>query len=47
MTLDPAPIPPNNPLIPHTTEDMARISETHTDLEQTDDEADTGMFMFF
>uniref|UniRef100_A0A182QRU1 RIMS-binding protein 2 n=1 Tax=Anopheles farauti TaxID=69004 RepID=A0A182QRU1_9DIPT len=42
IPLDPAPLPSSNPLIPHTTEDLARISETHTDLGQDlDDEADT------
>lgn len=43
IPLDPAPRPSSNPLIPHTSEDLARISETHTDLGQDlDDEADTG-----
>jgi hypothetical protein len=55
MPLDPAPLPPMNsshthphalshPIIPHSSEDMARISETHTDItEHTDtDEADNG-----
>uniref|UniRef100_A0A182TW45 RIMS-binding protein 2 n=1 Tax=Anopheles melas TaxID=34690 RepID=A0A182TW45_9DIPT len=42
IPLDPAPRPSSNPLIPHTSEDLARISETHTDLGQDlDDEADT------
>ncbi|XP_055604751.1 uncharacterized protein LOC129752985 [Uranotaenia lowii] len=40
ITLDPA--PSMNPMIPHTTEDLARISEAHTDVGQEfDDEADT------
>lgn len=45
IPLDPAPLPPNNPLMTHSSEDMARLSETHNDLgpDQTDDEADTGM----
>lgn len=43
IPLDPAPLPSSNPLIPHTSEDLARISETHTDLGQDlDDEADSG-----
>ncbi|XP_050088853.1 uncharacterized protein LOC126573072 isoform X6 [Anopheles aquasalis] len=42
IPLDPAPLPSSNPLIPHTSEDLARISETHTDLGQDlDDEADS------
>lgn len=47
IPLDPAPLPPiqpNNPLLTHTSEDMARLSETHNDLgpDQNEDEADTG-----
>lgn len=47
LPLDPAPLPPiqpNNPLLTHTSEDMARLSETHNDLgpDQHEDEADTG-----
>lgn len=43
IILDPAPLPLGNPLVPHTTEDLARISEAHTDVGQEfDDEADTG-----
>lgn len=44
VPLDPAPLPPNNPLMTHTSEDMARLSETHGDLgpDQLEDEADTG-----
>ncbi|KXJ76441.1 hypothetical protein RP20_CCG009665 [Aedes albopictus] len=42
IILDPAPLPLGNPLVPHTTEDLARISEAHTDVGQEfDDEADT------
>uniref|UniRef100_A0A6B2ED43 Putative peripheral benzodiazepine receptor prax-1 n=1 Tax=Phlebotomus kandelakii TaxID=1109342 RepID=A0A6B2ED43_9DIPT len=43
VPLDPAPLPPNNPLMTHTSEDMARLSETHGDLgpDQLEDEADT------
>ena len=46
MPLDPAPLPINNPLATHSSEDMARLSETHGDLgpDQTDDDADTGIF---
>lgn len=38
------PLQPNNPLLTHTSEDMARLSETHNDLgqDQLEDEADTG-----
>lgn len=43
IILDPAPLPLSNPLVPHTSEDLARISEAHTDVGQEfDDEADTG-----
>lgn len=48
VPLDPAPmlppLQPNNPLLTHTNEDMARLSEMHNDLgpDQGDDEADTG-----
>lgn len=48
IPLDPAPLPPNipptNPLMTHTSEDMARLSEIHGDLgsDQNDDEADNG-----
>lgn len=48
MPLEPAPmlppLQPNNPLLTHTSEDMARLSETHNDLgnDQLEDEADTG-----
>ncbi|KAG4069628.1 hypothetical protein HA402_014651 [Bradysia odoriphaga] len=46
VPLDPAPlppIPPNNPLLTHTSEDMARLCETHNDFgpDQHEDEADT------
>lgn len=49
VPLDPAPMPPNiqhNPLMTHTNEDMARLCETHGDLDsnQNDDEIDNGMF---
>lgn len=45
MPLDPAPLPSANSIIPHSSEDMARISDTHTDLgPDNTDEADTGMF---
>lgn len=48
VPLDPAPMPPNiqhNPLMTHTNEDMARLCETHGDLDsnQNDDEVDNGM----
>lgn len=44
---EPAPLPPNiqhNPLVTHTNEDMARLCDTHGDLDsnQNDDEADNG-----
>lgn len=49
VPLDPAPLPPiqpiqpNNPLLTHTSEDMARLCETHNDFGQDhEDEADTG-----
>lgn len=47
VPLDPAPLPqiqPNNPLLTHTSEDMARLCETHNDFgpDQHEDEADTG-----
>lgn len=50
MPLDPAPmsmLPPmqsNNPLLGHTNEDMARLSESHNEpsQDQLEDEADTG-----
>lgn len=51
MPLDPAPmapilpqLQPNNPLLTHTSEDMARLSETHNELgtDQLEEEADTG-----
>lgn len=48
VPLDPAPmlppLQPNNPLLTHTNEDMARLSEMHNDLgpDQGEDEADTG-----
>lgn len=45
MPLDPAPISMMpNPLMTHTSEDMARLCETHGDMgpDQLDDEADTG-----
>lgn len=53
VPLDPAPLPPNshqhiNPLLGHTSEDMARLSETHGDLgsDQNDDEIDNGKIFF-
>lgn len=48
MPLDPAPLPPNipptNPLLTHTSEDLARLNEVHHDFgtEPNDDEADNG-----
>lgn len=51
VPLDPAPLPPNipqtNPLMTHTSEDLARLSEVHGDLgtDQNDDEADNGKFI--
>lgn len=49
VPLDPAPLPPiqpiqpNNPLLTHTSEDMARLCETHNDFgTDHEDEADTG-----
>lgn len=46
VPLDPAPLPPiqpNNPLLTHTSEDMARLCETHNDFgPDHEDEADTG-----
>lgn len=43
IILDPAPLPMGIPHVPHTNEDLARISEAHTDVGQEfDDEADTG-----
>lgn len=48
VPLDPAPmlppLQPNNPLLTHTNEDMARLSEMHNDLgpDHGEDEADTG-----
>ncbi|XP_038119786.1 uncharacterized protein LOC6032738 isoform X5 [Culex quinquefasciatus] len=42
IILDPAPLPMGIPHVPHTNEDLARISEAHTDVGQEfDDEADT------
>lgn len=45
IPLDPAPMGMSNThahaLLPHTQEDMARISDTQTDI-QDEDEADTG-----
>lgn len=44
MPLDPAPLPPNipqnNPLLTHTSEDLARLNEIHGDFaaDQNDDE---------
>lgn len=36
-------LPPHNPLLTHTHEDLARLSETHTDLEHDqDDISDNG-----
>lgn len=36
-------LPPHNPLLTHTQEDLARLSETHTDLEHDqDDISDNG-----
>lgn len=52
IPLDPAPLPPNipptNPLMTHTSEDMARLSEIHGDLgsDQNDDEADNGKQLY-
>lgn len=49
VPLDPAPmmmtVGHNNPLVTHSSEDMARLSETHGDLgsDQTDEDADSGM----
>lgn len=36
-----------NPLMTHTSEDMARLCETHGDMgvDQLDDEADTGEYI--
>lgn len=52
VPLDPAPlptnIPPTNPLMTHTSEDLARLSEIHTDLgtDQNDDEtSDNGDYI--
>lgn len=49
VPLDPAPLPPNipqtNPLMTHTSEDLARITEIHTDFgadQNDDDAADNG-----
>lgn len=48
VPLDPAPLPPNipptNPLLTHTSEDLARLNEVHCDFgtDQNDDEADNG-----
>lgn len=45
IPLDPAPMPMMpNPLMTHTSEDMARLCETHGDMgpDQLEDEADTG-----
>jgi len=40
-------LPPHNPLLTHTHEDLARLSETHTDLEhEQDDISDNGMSYF-
>lgn len=45
VPLDPAPLPPNipqsNPLLIHTSEDLARLNEIHENFpaEQNDDEA--------
>lgn len=39
-------LPPHNPLLTHTHEDLARLSETHTDLEHDqDDISDNGNFL--
>lgn len=49
MPLDPAPMSMMpNPLMTHTSEDMARLCETHGDMnpDQLDDEADTGKYGF-
>lgn len=50
VPLDPAPLPLNipqsNPLLTHTSEDLARLNEIHSDFpsDQNDDEAsDNGM----
>jgi len=38
-------LPPHNPLLTHTHEDLARLSETHTDLEHDqDDISDNGNY---
>lgn len=48
VPLDPAPLPPNipptNPLLTHTSEDLARLNEIHCDFgtDQNDDESDNG-----
>lgn len=48
VPLDPAPLPPNipqtNPLLTHTTEDLARLTEIHENFgtDQNDDEPDNG-----
>lgn len=48
---DPAPLPPNiqhNPLMTHTNEDMARLCETHGDLDTNpaeDDANDNGKWL--
>lgn len=40
------PIQPNNPLLTHTQEDLARLSETQTDIDLENDEAaDNGRFI--
>lgn len=42
------PIQPNNPLLTHTQEDLARLSETQTDIDLENDEAaDNGKFLYF
>lgn len=54
VPLDPAPLPPNipqtNPLLTHTSEDLARLNEIHGDFpaDQNDDEAsDNGKKIYF
>lgn len=54
VPLDPAPfpvnIPPTNPLMIHTSEDLARLSDIQTDLgtDQNDDEtSDNGNMVYY
>lgn len=53
LPLEPAPlpssIPPTNPLMTHTSEDLARLNEVHTnfDAEQNDEDmSDGGMYSY-